>query len=59
MKTRSDPDRLVKRYLADLNQALAGLPTSRWREIHDDVSAHRPWTALRPAHIPTAPSPTE
>jgi hypothetical protein len=40
MKTRSDPDRIVKRYLADLNQALAGLPASRRREIQDDVSAH-------------------
>lgn len=40
MKTRSDPDRIVKRYLDDLDRALAGLPASRRREIHDDVSAH-------------------
>ncbi len=40
MKTRNDPDRIVKRYLADLDQALAGLAASRRREIPDDVSAH-------------------
>lgn len=40
MKTRSDPDRIVERYLADLKQALTGLPASRRREIQDDVSAH-------------------
>ena len=40
MKTRSDPERIVKRYLAELSQALASLPASRRREIQDDVSAH-------------------
>ncbi len=40
MKARSDPDRIVNRYLEDLDRALAGLPASRRREIQDDVSAH-------------------
>lgn len=40
MKTRSDPDRIVERYLADLEQALTGMPASRRREIQDDISAH-------------------
>lgn len=40
MKTRSDADRIVKRYLADLSQSLASLPASRRREIQDEISAH-------------------
>lgn len=40
MKTRSSPDRLVERYLADLDHALAGLGASRRREIMEEVSGH-------------------
>ncbi|MDA8282137.1 MAG: hypothetical protein M0Z42_02295 [Actinomycetota bacterium] len=40
MNTRSDADRIVERYLDDLDRALAGLPASRRREICDEISVH-------------------
>lgn len=40
MKTRPSADRIVERYLADLDRALAGLAASRRREVVEEVSAH-------------------
>jgi hypothetical protein len=40
MKTRSSSDRLVERYLDDLDRALTGLGASRRREVVEEVSGH-------------------
>lgn len=40
MRRRSAADRLVARYLADVDRALASLPRDRRRQIVDEIAAH-------------------
>jgi hypothetical protein len=40
MKTRSGADKLIERYLAQLDHALSSLPTARRRQIIEDITNH-------------------
>jgi hypothetical protein len=40
MKTRTDTDKVIDRYLSQLDHALSDLPASRRREIIDEITSH-------------------